>query len=87
MLGKEDKLEAFMTWSNGAKVNPTNCGHMGDDYPDLDLFDAVGFTASVPNAIEKVKEKADYVTKTTGGNGAAREVADLILTFKGNRES
>ena len=38
---------------------------MGDDYPDLELFDAVGFAASVPNAIEKVKEKADYVTKTT----------------------
>ena len=87
MLGKEDKLEAFITWSNAAKVDPKNCGHMGDDYPDLELFDAVGFSASVPNAIEKVKEKADYVTKATGGNGAAREVADLILTFKGDRES
>ena len=87
MLGKEDKLDAFITWSSVANVNPKNCGHMGDDYPDLELFDAVGFTASVPNAIEKVREKADYVTKTTGGNGAAREVADLILTFKGNRES
>ena len=87
MLGKEDKLDAFIAWSNVTKVNPRNCGHMGDDYPDLELFDTVGFTASVPNAIEKVKEKADYVTKTTGGNGAAREVADLILTFKGNRES
>ena len=87
MLGKEDKFEAFITWSNIAKVDPRNCGHMGDDYPDLELFDAVGFAASVPNAIEKVKEKADYVTKTTGGNGAAREVADLILTLKGNRDS
>ena len=87
MLGKENKLEAFITWSNGAKVDPMKCGHMGDDYPDLELFDAVGFAASVPNAIEKVKEKADYVTKTNGGNGAAREVADLILTVKANRES
>ena len=87
MLGKENKLEAFIAWSNGAKVDPKKCGHMGDDCPDLELFNAVGFAASVPNAIEKVKEKADYVTKTTGGNGAAREVADLILTFKGNRES
>ena len=87
MLGKEDKLEAFINWSNCVKVDPMKCGHMGDDYPDLELFNAVGFAASVPNAIEKVKEKADYVTKATGGNGAAREVADLILTFKGNRES
>ena len=36
---------------------PKNCGHMGDDYPDLELFDAVGFAAGIPNAIEKVKEK------------------------------
>ena len=87
MLGKEDKLAAFIKWSNASKVDPKTCGHMGDDYPDLELFGAVGFAASVPNAIEKVKERADYVTKTTGGKGAAREVADLILTFKGNRDS
>ena len=87
MLGKKDKLEAFMNWSNTAKVDPKNCGHMGDDYPDLELFDAVGFSASVPNAIERVKERADYVTKTAGGYGAVREIADLILTLKDNCES
>ena len=87
MLGKENKLDAFINWSSAAKVDPKNCGHMGDDYPDLELFDTVGFAASVPNAIEQVKKKADYVTEKTGGTGAAREVADLILTFKGNRES
>mgnify|MGYP001175872595 CR=1 FL=1 len=87
MLGKENKLEAFTAWSKTTGINPKYCGHMGDDFPDLDLFDVVGFTASVPNAIEKVKKKADYVSKTTGGKGAVREVADLILNFRGACES
>ena len=83
MLGKENKLEAFTNWSNSNKIDPKTCGHMGDDYPDLELFSAVGFAASVPNAIEEVKQNADFVTTKSGGEGAVREIARLITEYKG----
>lgn len=34
------------------------------------------------NAIEEVKERADYITRKSGGNGAVREICDLIIWAK-----
>ena len=87
MLGEENKLMAFENWARTLNVTQKFCGHMGDDYPDLGLFNAVGFTASVPNAVEEVRERADFVTIKSGGRGAVREVADLILSIKNGHVS
>ena len=87
MLGVENKLEAFSKWTSISGVDPKACGHMGDDYPDLELFKAVGFSASVPNATDKVKKGADFVTKKNGGMGAVREICELILDFREPRAS
>ena len=57
-----------------------NIAFMGDDLPDLAVMKQVKAPISVPNAIEHIKSIAIYVTKTKGGNGAIREVSDLILT-------
>jgi 3-deoxy-D-manno-octulosonate 8-phosphate phosphatase (KDO 8-P phosphatase) len=53
--------------------------HVGDDLPDLALFDLVGLAISVPNGHPVVRARADYVTATPGGEGVARELAELIL--------
>jgi 3-deoxy-D-manno-octulosonate 8-phosphate phosphatase (KDO 8-P phosphatase) len=42
----------------------------------------VGFGCSVSDGISEVKEAARYVTKAKGGEGALREVADLIIKAK-----
>ena len=42
---------------------------MGDDLQDLAVFDEVGFFY-YPNAIDLVKDRADYVSKRLGGDGA-----------------
>ncbi|MCK5472479.1 MAG: HAD hydrolase family protein, partial [Planctomycetes bacterium] len=43
----------------------------------------VGFGAAVANAVDEVKQCADYVTKNNGGSGAVREVIELILKSTG----
>lgn len=53
--------------------------YVGDDINDLEVLRAVGFSASVPNAVKAVREAVDYVTERSGGNGAVREVIDYIL--------
>jgi len=55
-------------------------GVIGDDVMDLPLFDKAGIKFAVANAVKVVKEKADYVTVNPGGQGALREIADLILS-------
>ena len=45
---------------------------MGDDLQDLAALDEVGFFTT-PNAIDLVKDRADYVSKRFGGDGAVRK--------------
>ena len=49
----------------------------------MPLLKAVGFAATVPNALDAVKSCAHYVTKRNGGDGAYREIIDFILNAQG----
>ena len=52
---------------------------MGDDLVDLALLNAAGVSVAVANAVPEVKQMAHYITQATGGNGAIRELSELIL--------
>ncbi len=52
---------------------------MGDDVVDLCLLTRAGLTVSVPNGISEAKKAAHYVTSAAGGQGAVREVVEMIL--------
>lgn len=62
-----------------AQVTPEEVAYMGDDLTDLVVMRRVGFAIAVANARPEVKREAHYVTEATGGNGAVREVIELIL--------
>ncbi|MDA8126402.1 MAG: HAD-IIIA family hydrolase [Deltaproteobacteria bacterium] len=53
--------------------------YIGDDLVDIPLLRRVGFSVAVADAIPEVRGVADYVTKQGGGQGAVREVCDMIL--------
>ena len=55
------------------------CAHIGDDLPDVPLFNRCGFAVAVPHAPAPVRARAHYVTRRDGGKGAVREVCELIL--------
>ena len=52
---------------------------MGDDLVDLSLMRKVGLPVAVANASSEIKEAALFVTNHSGGRGAVREIAELIL--------
>src|SRR3989338_988754 len=52
---------------------------IGDDLVDLSIMKAIGFPVAVANASDDIKAVASYITQKTGGRGAVREVAELIL--------
>lgn len=60
--------------------------YVGDDLPDIEVLRQVGFAVAVANAMDDVKKAADYVTRTPGGEGAVREVIELILRTQGKWE-
>ena len=62
-----------------ANLQPDEVAYMGDDFTDLVVMRRVGFAIAVANARPEVKREAHYVTEATGGNGAVREVIEIIL--------
>ncbi len=57
--------------------------YVGDDLIDLPAMFAVGSPVAVPAAPVEVRENSCYVTTTAGGQGAVREIIDLVLKSTG----
>jgi len=83
-LGVKDKEEVLERLIKEKGYNRNELAYIGDDLPDTKLFEKVGVAITVSNAPEAVKEKAHYVTMKMGGEGALREISDLILEVKEN---
>lgn len=75
----ENKLEAYETIKTKHGIGDAAIAYMGDDEPDLPLLKKAGFSAAPLDAVEIVKRSVDYVCRRRGGEGAVREVVDLIL--------
>lgn len=61
--------------------------YAGDDVLDLGALKRAGLAVAVANAIPECRALAHYVTQKSGGRGAIREVADLILKAQGRWEA
>jgi 3-deoxy-D-manno-octulosonate 8-phosphate phosphatase (KDO 8-P phosphatase) len=81
--GQPKKLESYMKVLAAAGVADKEVAYLGDDIPDLPLLQRAGLAVAVANAVYEVKRAADYVTVAKGGEGAAREVVELILRAQG----
>jgi 3-deoxy-D-manno-octulosonate 8-phosphate phosphatase (KDO 8-P phosphatase) len=78
-LDAMDKVSPFRELQKKYGFTEEQTAFIGDDLFDLPLLEIVGFSAAPANAMAGVKRRVDYVTRMAGGNGAVREVADLIL--------
>lgn len=76
--GNEDKRDAFLDLLKRYNVTADEVLYMGDELFDMPLLSKAGFSATVPNACEEVREMVDYVTIKESGRGCAREVIDLL---------
>ena len=81
--GYRDKRPAFAELLQETGLKPEQVAYVGDDVIDLPVMKKAGLAIAVQNAHDFVKHHADYVTLKDGGNGAAREVIELILDAHG----
>lgn len=77
--GREDKESALRELLQDLNIPAESAAYMGDDLPDLGAIMLAGLGISVPNGHWYVREQADYCTEARGGEGAVREICDLIL--------
>lgn len=66
-----------------AKIEPAEVAYIGDDFTDTVIMHRVGFAIATANARPEVKGEAHYVTQAVGGEGAVREVVELLLKAQG----
>lgn len=88
--GTEDKVTAMRSIQQKYGFVDEEFAFVGDELFDIPLLQIVGFSAAPRNARREVKSVVDYVTSVDGGDGAVREVVEVILkaqTPLGNRKS
>ncbi len=82
-LGDEDKIKALEKIKAATGLEYEQMAFMGDDLFDIPVIERVGFSATVPHAVDPVKARVHYVSETHGGWGAVREIADAIRKSQG----
>lgn len=81
--GVDDKVAVLEALMQELDLRAEQCGFMGDDLVDLPAMRRAGFSLSVADAPAFVRERAHYVTRSTGGHGAVREACEFIMQAQG----
>lgn len=87
LLGKLEKESACLQLMKNVGAEPEETLFIGDDSVDLPAFATCGLSFAVADAMEYVKNAADFILTLPGGKGAFREVADQVLRAQGKAES
>jgi 3-deoxy-D-manno-octulosonate 8-phosphate phosphatase (KDO 8-P phosphatase) len=77
--GIEDKLAALHELLDILNLTPQAVASIGDDSADLPIFEVARLAVAPADAHNSVKSKAHFITQAAGGQGAVRELCDLIL--------
>jgi len=81
--GRATKLGALEEILRTTGAGDDEVAYVGDDLPDIPVLRRAGFAVAVANAVPEVKHAAHYITSRSGGEGAVREVIELILKAQG----
>ena len=79
LQGCKAKLPVFESLLEETGCSLDEVAYIGDDLMDIPLVKRAGFGVAVANAAEELKNIADFVTSSKGGDGAVGEVIEMIL--------
>jgi 3-deoxy-D-manno-octulosonate 8-phosphate phosphatase (KDO 8-P phosphatase) len=77
--GHTEKIPILEEILADAKIESHEVAYIGDDLTDAVILRRVGLAVATANARPELKAIAHYVTKAAGGEGAVREVIEILL--------
>jgi len=86
LQGERDKARGFAKLLDIAGVRAEQVAYIGDDINDVPVLRRVGFAATPADGVAEVREHVHYVCKAGGGNGAIREICELLIRAQGRWE-
>ena len=78
------KLPAFLAMLDRHGIAPSEAAFVGDDFPDMAVLRLVGLPVAVGNAVPEVKAACAVTLRRSGGAGAVREFAELLMKARGD---
>jgi len=81
--GHTEKIPILQEIMADAQIDSSQVAYIGDDFTDVVVMRRVGLAIATANARPEVKPIAHYVTQAPGGQGAVREVVELLLKAQG----
>jgi YrbI family 3-deoxy-D-manno-octulosonate 8-phosphate phosphatase len=85
LQGIDDKGSALKAYFADHDVDPAKVIYVGNDLNDMPCFPLVGLGVAVADAVSEVRTAADMVLSRNGGDGAVRELCELILKNRAER--
>jgi 3-deoxy-D-manno-octulosonate 8-phosphate phosphatase (KDO 8-P phosphatase) len=82
-----NKLEVYEKILVDTELTHDEVAYIGDDLIDIPLLRRVGLAVAVADAVDEAKAAAHLITQRPGGQGAVREVIELILRAQGHWDS
>ena len=83
--GVMDKLTVIREMAARHGLSLKEVAYIGDDVNDLEALKAVGFSASPADGLPDILAAVDYVCRKKGGEGAVREIIEMILKAQGSK--
>jgi 3-deoxy-D-manno-octulosonate 8-phosphate phosphatase (KDO 8-P phosphatase) len=81
--GHTEKIPILQEILADASIDSSEVAYIGDDFTDVVVMRRVGLAVATANARPEVKAVAHHVTQVPGGEGAVREVVELLLKAQG----
>ena len=79
LQGIEDTGTVLEQYLVDYHIDPKNVIYVGNDVNDLPCFPVAGYAVAVADAVAEVRSAADLVLTRKGGQGAVREICEMIL--------
>lgn len=81
--GEDDKLSAYHDLLKKTGLQDEQVCYAGDDWIDLPVLLRVGLAVTVPDAGDDIKANCHWITPQRGGEGAVRNLCELLLEARG----
>ena len=85
--GVMDKLVVIRAMAERHGISLRHIAYIGDDVNDIEALKAVGFSATPADGLPQVQKVVDHICQLKGGEGAVRELAEIILQSRGKTKN
>lgn len=76
--GVKNKLPILEAIMQKYELDFSQVAYMGDDEPDIAILEKVSIAACPADAVDRVKNVCNFISDKSGGQGAVRELCDLV---------